>query len=109
VQAGIRPRDEAARAPVRKEVGLRLRQQRHRAGLTQTEVASALEVSLSAVSMWEQGNRELSYENLLRLASLYGVSVGTFFEPEHSAASAQLRLLEARVNALERAIRELRG
>ena len=62
--------------------------------------------SLSAISMWEQGNREVGYTKLLRLASLYGVSVGDFFEEERSAATAaDLRVLEARVASLERAIK----
>src|SRR5215210_7330935 len=99
--------DEAERARVRREVGLRLRQHRQRVGLSQTQVAALLGQSLSAISMWEQGNRELKYDKLLRLASLYGVSVGDFFEDHRSAASPGLRGLEARVESLERQIRLL--
>jgi transcriptional regulator with XRE-family HTH domain len=65
-------------------------------------------VSLSAVSMWEQGHRELGYEKLLRLASIYGVSVGDFFHEGWSSASAEVRLLEARVASLERALKRPR-
>ncbi len=101
-----RPPDEAEQARVRRKVGLRLREHRQRAGLTQTQVASVMHLSLSAISMWEQGNRELRYGSLLRLASLYGVSVGDFFEDEPSAATAaDMRVLEARVASLERAMK----
>jgi transcriptional regulator with XRE-family HTH domain len=74
--------DEAERTQVRREVGLRLRHHRHRAGMTQTEVAAAVSVSVSAVSMWEQGHRELRYGTLVQLASLYDVAVGSFFDAE---------------------------
>jgi transcriptional regulator with XRE-family HTH domain len=90
-------------------VGLRLRHHREQVGLSQTQVASVIDVSLSAVSMWEQGHREPGYEKLLRLASIYGVSVGDFFHDGWSAASAEVRMLEARVAALERALKRLRA
>lgn len=96
------------RTRIRAEVGLRLRLHRHRAGLTQTQVAEALGASLSAVSMWETGNRQLSYENMLRIAALYRVSVGDFFEDDGSAAWEELRVLQARVASLEVALEALR-
>jgi len=71
---------ETERERARREVGLRLRTHRRRAGLTQTQVAAAIDMSLSAVSMCEQGHRELRYWGLIRVAALYGVSVGDFFE-----------------------------
>src|SRR3954468_24025710 len=106
VPGELRASDEAERARVRREVGLRLREHRQRAGLSQTQVAEVLHQSLSAISMWEQGQREPKYEKLLRLAALYGVSVGDFFE-DRAAGSAGLRVLEARVATLERQIRRL--
>lgn len=86
---------------LRRTVGLRLRLHRQRAGMSQKQVAEATGWSLSAVSMYEQGNREMSYERLLRTASLYGVSVGDFFHDGRDSHAARLAELEARVRGLE--------
>lgn len=43
-------------------------------GKTQKEVAIALKVSIQAVSYWETGERMPTYEKLIQLADLYGVS-----------------------------------
>jgi transcriptional regulator with XRE-family HTH domain len=107
VEGALRVTDEAERARVRREVGLRMRERRQRAGLSQTQVAGLLHQSLSAVSMWENGQRQPNYDKLLRLAALYGVSVGDFFEDRASTASAELSMLEARVATLEQEIRRL--
>jgi transcriptional regulator with XRE-family HTH domain len=86
---------------------MRLRECRQRAGFSQTQVAGILHQSLSAISMWEHGQREPRYDKLLRLAALYGVSVGDFFEDPASSASGEIRVLEARVAMLEQQIRRL--
>ena len=86
---------------LRRAVGLRLRLHRQRAGLSQKRVAEVTGWSLSAVSMYEQGNREMSYERLLRVASLYGVSVGDFFHDGRDSHAARLMELEVRVERLE--------
>ena len=49
--------------------------QRVRAGLSRRKVADALGVSVSAVNMWEQGERTPKPESLVKLAELYGVNV----------------------------------
>src|SRR3954463_3068855 len=90
----------------RLEVGLQLRFHRHRAGLSQTEVAAATGWSLSAVSMYEQGNRQAGYAKLRRLAELYGCSVDDFFADGPDASEARLQQLEARVAELERLLAE---
>ena len=86
---------------IRREVGLQLRLHRHRAGLSQTQVAEASGWSLSAISMYEQGQREAGYAKLRYLADLFGVSVGDFFAPPDDELTARLRALEERVAALE--------
>lgn len=48
---------------------------RKRQGLSQIELADALEVSRQTVSKWETGAALPSAENLLALSKLYGVSV----------------------------------
>ncbi len=87
---------------VRLEVGLQLRFHRHRAGLSQTQVAAATGWSLSAISMYEQGNRQAGYLKLRRLAELYGCTVDDFFTDGHDPAAERLQQLEARVAELER-------
>jgi transcriptional regulator with XRE-family HTH domain len=87
---------------VRLEVGLQLRFHRHRAGLSQTQVAAATGWSLSAISMYEQGNRQAGYAKLRRLAELYGCTVDDFFTDGHDPAAERLQQLEARVAELER-------
>ena len=55
---------------------------RQRAGLTQRALASLLQVSVQAVSKWEQ---ERSYPDLTLLpaiASLFGVSIDELFKSE---------------------------
>jgi transcriptional regulator with XRE-family HTH domain len=87
----------------RLEVGLQLRFHRHRAGLSQTQVAAATGWSLSAISMYEQGNRQAGYAKLLRLAELYGCTVEDFFS---DGSEHRLQQLEARVAELERLLEE---
>ena len=50
---------------------------------TQREVATALNISISALAMYEQGNRIPRDEIKLRIASYYGKSVQEiFFSPK---------------------------
>ena len=95
-----RPDDSAGR--VRLGVGLQLRFHRHRAGLSQTQVAAATGWSLSAISMYEQGNRQAGYAKLRRLAELYGCTVDDFFTDGPDPAAERLQQLEERVAELER-------
>lgn len=53
----------------------RFKECRIQANMSQKEVASALKVSVQAVSYWENGNRMPSHENCSALASLYNVSI----------------------------------
>ena len=48
---------------------------RHQAGLSQEQVAAALQVSRQAVSRWEQGASRPSTENLMALAALFHLSL----------------------------------
>lgn len=58
-------------------LGERLKHYRRLAGLTQDDVAAKLRRTRQAISQWERGEREPSYEDLRELARLYGVSVAT--------------------------------
>ena len=52
-----------------------LKAQRTAHGMTQEQVAEALEVTRQAVSKWETGAAEPSTSNLLALAKLYGIDL----------------------------------
>lgn len=51
---------------------VRLRKQK---GLSQLELAEALNVSRQAISKWEQGISMPTTDNLIRLGNLYGISI----------------------------------
>ena len=56
-------------------LGMRIAALRKNAGWNQTELASRLQISPSAVGMYEQGRREPSAQILVALAEVFGVSV----------------------------------
>ena len=53
----------------------KLVQLRKEKGLTQIELAEALNVSRQAVSKWESGGALPATENLIFLSKLYGVTI----------------------------------
>lgn len=55
-------------------LGERIRRLRTGARMTQQELANRLEISASAVGMYEQGRREPPYELLIAIGELFGVS-----------------------------------
>ena len=61
----------------KKEIGLKLVSLR--GNKTQKEVATDLKISISALAMYEQGNRIPRDEVKLRIASYYGKSVQEIF------------------------------
>lgn len=56
------------------ELGLRLKELRHERNWTQGQVAERVGVTPSVISAYETGIRMPSYEALLKLIRLYGVS-----------------------------------
>ena len=56
-----------------------LKNSRRQAGLSQEQLAEQLGVSRQAITKWETGAGMPEAENLLRLASLFGLSLDTFF------------------------------
>lgn len=55
-------------------LGPRIAALRRHTGLSQAELAAKLQISPSAVGMYEQGRREPSTDTLVALARLFGVS-----------------------------------
>ena len=66
----------------------RLRAARQAAGLSQQDVGRHLGVTGAAISRWENGHRSIDPDELVKLARLYGTTVGwlvgesPFFSPE---------------------------
>jgi transcriptional regulator with XRE-family HTH domain len=56
-------------------LGMRLRDLRTRAGLTQWEVATALGTGANRISDWETGRYEPSLPVLKKFAEVYGMTV----------------------------------
>ena len=56
-------------------LGARIAVLRRQAGFSQTELAQRLQVSPSAVGMYEQGRREPSLETLVHMSRIFGVSL----------------------------------
>ena len=57
------------------DFGENLRELRSSAGLTQKELANKLEISPSAVGMYEHGRRKPDYEMLIKVSRLFSVSI----------------------------------
>lgn len=85
-------------------LGARIATLRKAAGISQAELAKALQISPSAVGMYEQGRREPSVEILKAMSEYFGVSIdflvtgkpGT--DPEQQALND---ILLQRVNAAD--------
>jgi len=54
---------------------LRLRELRDKHKLTQQEIASRLQLSSDAYSLYELGKRQMNYETLCLLADMYDISI----------------------------------
>jgi len=64
---------------VKQQFGNRVRELRYAAGLTQEELADKAELDRSYVGSVERGERNLSLENVCRLAEAIGVSPAELF------------------------------
>ena len=94
-------------------------------GLSQVELAEALDVSRQTISKWETGAALPSAENLLALSRLYGVTVDallcdsleqsrTLFEGELSAllsdcSPRELKIITATLRTLKETLRRVDG
>lgn len=54
---------------------IKLSELRYKNNLTQDEVAKILGVARSSYAMYEQGNREMDYNSLIKIADYYKVSI----------------------------------
>lgn len=78
------------------ELGEKLSLLRKQWGMTQMELAEALDISRQAVSRWEQGVSEPSTANLIRMGQLFGVPVDALVNGDtHSPPEADAQASEA--------------
>lgn len=61
----------------RKAFGARVRQLRHQAGISQEELAHRAELDRSYVGQVERGERNISLDNIYRLADAVGADAGS--------------------------------
>lgn len=47
---------------------------------TNSDIAKALDVSLSTVSLWRNNKRRINWEYIIKLAQLFNVPVSTFIK-----------------------------
>lgn len=74
----------------------RLKEIRERKGISQADLSQILNVTPSAVGMWEQGRREPSYEKLKRISDVFNVSTDYLLGRENITTPSQdeMNLLE---------------
>ena len=84
-------------------LGARIAALRRQANMSQSELAQRLQVSPSAIGMYEQGRREPSVSILIALARCFRVSLDYLLTGEISSADQQQihALLASRVQAAE--------
>lgn len=56
-------------------LGCKIKENRSRLDLTQSELAKKLEISTSTIGMYEQGRRTPPIESLLKLSSIFGIEL----------------------------------
>ena len=95
-----------------KEVGKRIRDRRKKLGLSQEELSAASEVTVQAISYFENGARAMRPENLMRVAAALGVSTdylltGDIIDKDKILLSEKLdKLSPAEVRIVENIIDE---
>lgn len=89
-------------------MGARIAALRRQAGMNQAQLAQLLQVSASAVGMYEQGRREPSADTLVELSRIFGVSVDyilTGQTPERDAGKLEKLLLD-RITSADRRLEQ---
>lgn len=90
------------------EIGRRLRQFRHNAGLTQEELAVMLDVTFQQVQKYESGATRLNSDKLQNVAEALSVPVAAFFD-DKSDVSLMLSSQERTMLELYRSIKDAKA
>ena len=75
-----------------KQIGERIRAMRTSRHISQSDLAERLEVSRSAVAMWESGSREPGLDTLEALAGVFGVSLNALLGEDPAEPSGARRV-----------------
>ena len=75
-------------AQLNQHLGKKLRLRRTSLGLTQTQVAKAINVTFQQIQKYEKGTNGVSSARLLQLSSFLKVPIKYFFEDYHDLPSA---------------------
>ena len=86
--------------PERAALGQRLRDAREYVGLSQDEVADALELSRPAVTNMESGARKVAATELQRMSQLYGRTVDYFLNGSELPAESKVAYLARALHGL---------
>lgn len=89
-------------------LGFRIAALRRQAGMNQAELARLLQVSPSAVGMYEQGRREPSAQMLLTLSRVFQVSVDYLLtgRGDEQSQTQLSSMLEHRIREADRTLRD---
>lgn len=77
------------------DMGEKLKQQRKKSGLTQTELANELFVSSKTISNWETGKNQPDTENLMMLAAFYHLSIEELLGENNSKSENRLSMIDS--------------
>nr|DAS59095.1 MAG TPA: helix-turn-helix domain protein [Caudoviricetes sp.] len=88
-----------------KTMGTRLKELRLNAGYTGEEVGRMLQVSKSAISMWEKDLRSPSADLIERFADIYGVSTDYIITGKESSSTKNSYYYDAEVAELAEQIK----
>ena len=84
-------------------MGLRIAALRRAAGWSQAELAQRLQISPSAVGMYEQGRREPAAQMLAELAELFGVTIDYLVTGKLNTGCDRERFADALQSSVESA------
>ena len=93
-------------------LGMFLKQYRERAGYTQKEISSVLDVTPQSVSMWEKGKNKIDIDTLYQLCNLYKTDFSKLLEsvsdtknaPEPATTDSEaIRRMQLLINSFEAA------
>ena len=77
--------------------GNKLRSMREKAGLLQKELATALNISTSAIGMYEQGRREPDNTTLKKIANYFNVSTDYLLDNETNDKNTEKEIKEKEI------------
>ena len=88
-------------------LGARIAALRRSAGMSQADLAKRLQVSASAIGMYEQGRREPAADLLIAMAKVFSVSTDYLLTGKTETAQETKLVDQAVLHSLDRADRQL--